>query len=86
MIQNVNLILGRSIRMKTSNLTRSHARSDPINRRIQGFLFRDFKNKVRHSRCDFFQFFKPIIDFNYSSDTEMILEEVEIKWFLNYGV
>ena len=31
--------------MKTHNLTQSHARNDPINRRIHGFSFRDFKDE-----------------------------------------
>ena len=60
--------------MKTRNLTWSRARNDPINYRIQGFLFRDFKNEVRRSRCDFFHFFQPILDFKYSLDAEMSLE------------
>ena len=33
------------IKMKTGNLTQSHAQNDPINRRIHGFSFRDFKNE-----------------------------------------
>ena len=53
--------------MKTHNLTQSRARNDPINCRIQDFLFRDFENKVRRSRYDFFQFFQPILDFKHFS-------------------
>ena len=65
--------------MKTHNLTRSHAQNDPINRWIQGFSFRDFENEVWRSRCDFFRFFQPILDFKHSSNIEMSLEELEIK-------
>ena len=35
----------RKIKIKTHNLTQSRARNDPINRRIHGFLFRDFEDK-----------------------------------------
>ena len=31
--------------MKTRNLTESHARNDPINCRIHGFLFRNFEDE-----------------------------------------
>ena len=31
--------------MKTRNLTQSRARTDPINRRIDGFSFRDFEDE-----------------------------------------
>ena len=31
--------------MKTRNPTQSHAQNDPINRRIHGFSFRDFKDE-----------------------------------------
>ena len=34
-----------TIKMKTRNLTQSCAQNDPINRRIHGFLFRDFEDK-----------------------------------------
>ena len=65
--------------MKTRNLTQICARNDPINRRIQGVSIRDFENEVRRSRCDFFQFFQPILDFKHSLDAEMNLEGLEIK-------
>ena len=77
---------GRKIMMKTCNLTQSRAQNDPINRRIQGFSFRYFKNKGRRSRCDFFWFFQPIIDFKHSLDAKMSLEDEEFKRFLNCGV
>ena len=70
---------GRYIRMKTHNLTQSHAQNDPINCRLQGFSFRDLENKFERSRCDFFRFSPSILDFKYSSDAKMSLEEVEIK-------
>ena len=57
------------------NLTRSRARNDPINRRIQGFSFRNFENKVWHLRYDFFQFSRPILDFKHYLDAEMSLED-----------
>ena len=65
--------------MKTCHLSQRRAQNDPINRRIQGLSFRNFRNKACHSRCDFFQFFQPIIDFKHSSDVKISLEEVEIK-------
>ena len=58
--------------MKTCNLTRSRAQNDQINHWIQGFLFRDFENEVRRSRCDFFQFFQPILDFKHSLDMKLV--------------
>ena len=61
--------------MKTLYLTQSRAQNDPINCQIQGLSFRDFKNKVLRSRCDFFLFSQPIIDFKHSLDTEMSLED-----------
>ena len=77
---------GRWIEMKTLNLTRSRARNDPINHRIQSFSFRDFKNKVQHSRCDFFQFSQQILDFKHSLDAEMGLEVEIFKRFLDCGI
>ena len=62
--------------MKRRNLTQSRAWIDPLNRQIQGFSFRDFENKVWCSRCDFFRFFQPILNFKHSSDAEIILEEL----------
>ena len=72
--------------MKTHNLTQSHVGNDPISHRIQGFSFPDFENEVRHSRCDFFQFFPPNIDFKPSLDAEMSLEEKEFKRFKDCGI
>ena len=74
------------IRMKTRNPTQSRARNDPINRRIQRFSFRDFENKVWHSRCDFFWFPRSISEFKHSSDMETSQEDLEIKRFSDCGV
>ena len=71
---------------KTRNLTQICTRNDPINRRIQGFSFCDFDNEVRRSRDDFFQFSLPNLDFKPSLDTEMSLEEEEIKRFKDWVV
>ena len=87
---NINLIYdsklkynatGRKIRRKTRNLTQSRARNDPINHQIQDFSFRDFQNKFRHSRGDFFLFSPPILDFKHSFDAETSLDEVKNKIF-----
>ena len=77
---------GRWIKMKTLNLTQSRARNDPINRQIQCFSFRDFKNEAWRSRYDFFQFSWPILDFKHSLDMKMSLEDEEFKRFLDCGV
>ena len=67
--------------MKTRNLTPSRTGNNPINHWIQGFSFRDFKNKVRRSRGDFFLFSPVNLDFKPSLHAEMSLEEEEIKIF-----
>ena len=72
--------------MKTLNLTWIRAQNNPINRRIQGFSSRTFENKVRHSRCDFSQFPRSILDFKHSLDAEMRLEDEEFKRFSYSGV
>ena len=69
------------MKMKRLNLTQSRARNDPINCQIQGFSLLDFENEVRRSRCDFFQFSQPLLDFKHSLDVEMSLEEEEFKRF-----
>ena len=71
--------------MKTLNLTQIHAGNYPINHRIQGFLFRDLENKVRRSRCYFFQFSRPILDFKHFFDAEMSLDGEEVKRFIYCG-
>ena len=72
--------------MKTLNQIWIRARNDPINRRIQGFSFRDLKNEVRRRRCDFLRFSRPILNFKYSLDAEMSLEDEEFKIFSYCGV
>ena len=72
--------------MKILNLTQSRARNNLINRWIQGFSFYDFENKVWHSRYDFFQFSRRILDFKHYLDTETSLEYVEFKRFSGCGV
>ena len=72
--------------MRSHNLTQSHTRNNPINCWIQGFSFRDFENKIQRLKCDFLLLFQPILDFKHSSNAEMSLEEVEIKWFSDCGI
>ena len=72
--------------MKRCNLAQSRTRNDPINRRIQGFSFCDFENEVQRSRCDFFRFFPPNLDFKPSLDAKISLEEEEFKRFKDCGV
>ena len=67
--------------MKTRNLTWSRAQSDLIDRRMKGFSFHNFENKIQHSRGDFSLFFRQNLDFKDSVDMEMSLEEQEIKRF-----
>ena len=57
--------------MKSRNLTQSSLRNDPINRRMQGFLFRIDEDENWSSRCDFFLLFQLKFDFKYSLDAEM---------------
>ena len=72
--------------MKTLNLTQSHAQNDLINSRIQGFSFRNFENKVWHSRCGFFQLGQLILDFKHSLNAKMSLGDEELKRFSDCGV
>ena len=65
----------RIFRRKTRNLNQSRARNYLIDRSIKGFSFHNFKNKVRRSRVDFFRFSPQNLDFKYSVDAEMSLEE-----------
>ena len=71
--------IGRKIRRKTHNLTQSHARNDPIDHRIEGFLFCNFEYKIKHSRGDFYLIFQQNLDFKHSLDAEIDLEEEEIN-------
>ena len=43
--------------MKAHNLIESSTQIDPIDHRIKGFSFREFKDKIWHSRRDFFLLF-----------------------------
>ena len=72
--------------MKTYNLTQSRAQNDLINCQLQGFSFRDFENEVRRSRCDFFRFSQPILDFKTSLVVKISLEEEEFKIFKDCDV
>ena len=65
--------------MKTHNLTRSHARIDPIDIWIKGFSLCEFEDEIQHSRGDFSLFFQQNLDFKHSLDTKMSLKEKEIK-------
>ena len=62
--------------MKTSNLTQSSLRNDPINRRMHGFSFLIFEDEIEvqdviSSRSNF--------DFKHSLDAETSQEHEEIK-------
>ena len=70
--------------MKTHNLTQDSDRNDPINRRIQGFSFRDFENDHRCSRGEFSLFDRGNLTFNHSVDAEMCLEVFENKIFKDW--
>ena len=59
---------------------------DLIDGRIKGFSFRNFEDKIWHSRDDFSLFFQRNIDFKHSLDTEIDLEEDEIKRFKDWHV
>ena len=62
---------------KCKHLTQMHAQIDSHD----CFSFCEFKDKIRHSRGDFFLFFRQTLDFKHSLDAEMSLEEEEIKRF-----
>ena len=66
---------------KTRNLTRDSDRNDPINRRIQGFSFRDFENNRRCSRGELSLIDRRNLTFNHSVDAKMSLEAIESKRF-----
>ena len=59
------------------------AQNDPIDCRIKGFSFCDFKDSYRHSRGKFSLFFWQNLTFNHSLDTKMSLEEEEASKRLN---
>ena len=72
---------GQKIRRKTHNLTPESARHDPIDHRIIGFSFHDFKDDRWHSRGEFSLFFRQNLTFNHSLNAKMSLEEEESERF-----
>ena len=68
-----------TIRRKTHNLTRNHSRNDPIDHRIKSFSFRNFKDKIRHSRGNLCLVLWQNLDFKDSLDAEIDLKEEETK-------
>ena len=68
------------------NLTWSRAQIDPIVHWIIGFSFRDYEDKIWHSRGNFSLFFWRNLEFKYSLDVKMSLEEEEIKRFKGWVV
>ena len=77
---------GRKVRGKTGNLIQDSDRNDPINRRIEGFSFRDFENDRRCSRDEFFLIDRRNLTFNISVDTEMSLEVIRSERFKDGSV
>ena len=61
------------------NLTRDSDLNDPIDYLIKGFSFYNFKDDSWHSRGKFSLFFPRNLPFNHSVDTEMSLEEEEVR-------
>ena len=68
------------------NLTRDSDQNDPINRYIQGFSFRDFKDNQRCSRGKFSLFYRRNLTSNHSVDEEISLEVIGSKRFEYGGV
>ena len=63
--------------MKTRNLTQISLRNDPINRRMQGFIFRVSEDEVWSSRCEFSFLFQLNFEFKDSMGAEMSQEQEE---------
>ena len=64
--------------MKNSpNLTQSSLRNDPINRRMQGYSFRNFLRRRWSSRCKFFLLSRSKFDFKCSLEAEITYEHKE---------
>ena len=59
------------------NLTQSSRRNDPINRRMQGYSFRNFRRRRWSSRCKFVLLFQSNLDLKCSIDAETSLEQTE---------
>ena len=53
------------------NLTQSSLRNDPINRRMQGYSFRNFRRRRWSSRCKFALLFQSNFDLKHSLEAEM---------------
>ena len=53
------------------NLTQSSLRNDPINRRMQGYSFRNFRRRRWSSRCKFALLFQSNFDLKHSLEEEM---------------
>ena len=53
------------------NLTQSSLRNDPINRRMQGYSFRNFRRRRWSSRCKFALLFQSNFDLEHSLEAEM---------------
>ena len=70
--------------MKTRNLTQSSLRNDPINRRVHGFSFGVFEDKIWSSRWDFSFPSRSKSDFKHSLDAETGQEHEESNWHLNW--
>ena len=76
----------QKIRGKTRNLTRDNDRNDLINRRIQGFSFRDFENECRCARVEFSLIDRRNLSFNHFVEAEMCLEEIRRERFKDWRV
>ena len=66
---------------KTHNLTRRHAKNDPIDLRIKGSSLLNFEDKFRHSRGDFSLFSQQNLTLKHSSNAKNDLEEEKSKRF-----
>ena len=66
---------------KTRILTRDSTQNDPIDCRIKGFSFHDFKDNHHHLRNDFSLFFPQNLTFKHSLDAELDLEGKERERF-----
>ena len=71
----------RYIRGKTCFLTRDSNQNDPIDRRIDGYSFRDFKREHWCSRDKFSLIDRQNLTFNHSMDAESSLEEIRNERF-----
>ena len=63
--------------MKSPNLTQINLRNDLINRRIQGYSFRNSEDEVWCSRCDCIQFSRSKFEFQHSIEAQMGYEHRE---------